>query len=180
MTAVLAFLQEQRGSSSATAQQLHDALHLHLGVREYLLFSLIFSVITTVASLILKSWIEESVKKSFAEKLEAYKLELSRQLEDYKRDLNRREQAVKVAELLSLVKSGTAADIMKANQLSWELSLWLPSDTAKALAKVLARAVGAPSRNKLLIDVRCILLGLKDPDLAEIDIATFPNPVREG
>jgi len=123
---------------------------------------LLLAVVVFLISLWVKTRVEESIKRIYAEKLE-----------DYKRELSVRDQAARVAELLALVRTGTAADIAKANQLSWEMSLWLPKETAKRLAQNLSKARGAPSHTELLLEIRCILLGLKEKDLEETDIATF-------
>jgi hypothetical protein len=132
--------------------------HTTLRPIDYLLVAILVSLISMWS----KARIEESIKRIYAEKLE-----------DYKRELNRRDQAARVAELLALVRAGASSDIAKANQLSWEMSLWLPAETARKLAKYLAKASGAPDHTALLLEIRCILLGLKESDLGRDDIATF-------
>jgi hypothetical protein len=174
MTLLLWFLQEEAGSGGGTAKDIVTASGLHLGARDYLLLTLIVSAITTIVSVVSKVWIEESIKDRFKKEMEDHKLILLKDLEEYKREITRRDQAARVAELLALVKSGTREDVIKANQLSWEMSLWLPPEVAKTLAKVLAKAPDAPNHTKLLIEIRCILLGLSQPDITELDIATFP------
>jgi hypothetical protein len=174
MTFLLLLLQE--GSPPGPgAKDFVTAWDLHLGARDYLLLTLLISVITTITSIISKVWLEETIKDRFKKEIETYKHSLLEKLEDYKRELTVRDQAAKVAELLALVKSGTGSneDIIKANQLSWEMSLWLPASTAKRLGKVLAKASGAPTNTELLIEIRCILLGLAQADLTDDDIASF-------
>lgn len=147
-------------NSIAWAQLWHSLFHTTLKPLDYALVTVLVGLI----SMWVKSRLEESIKHVYAEKLE-----------DYKRELNRREQAARVAELLALVKTGTGTneDIIKANQLSWEMSLWLPTSTAKRLGRVLAKASGAPAYTELLIEIRCILLGLAHADLTDEDIASF-------
>jgi len=152
-------LQESSSGAGIDWDRVWQGLfHSTLGPIDYLLVAILVSLV----SMWFKARIEESIKRIYAEKLE-----------DYKRELNRRDQAARVAKLLALVRAGTPSDIAKANQLSWEMSLWLPAETARKLAKHLAKASGAPDHTELLLEIRCILLGLKESDLARDDIATF-------
>jgi hypothetical protein len=173
MMLLLWLLQEESGSTGASLKPLLETLKPHISPTDYLILTAIMSAITAVVSILAKGWIEESIKDRFKKEIEAYKLTLAKDLEDYKREIDRREQAAKVARVLALVKSGTEANIIEANQLSWEMSLWLPADTATKLARVLAKAPDAPNRTRLLLDVRRILLKLDKDDLDEVDIATF-------
>jgi len=58
------------------------------------------------------------------------KSEKDRVLEEYKYEIRAREQAAKVAEYFSyyfrLKSDSSEADYRKANQLAWEMALWLP------------------------------------------------------
>ena len=168
MTFLLWLMQEEGGSGGVGPKDIVQGLGLHLGARDYLLLTILIAVVSSVVQLFFKSWLEESIKDRFA-----------KELENYKRDLARRDQAAKVAELLATVQTGKVDDIAKANQLSWEMSLWLPPELAKSLARVLARAPGADS-TKLLLEVRKVLLGLKEADITENDIATFDAPAQKG
>jgi hypothetical protein len=172
--ALLFWLFEDGGQAAGIgAKQIVSQFWPKLSGGDYLLLTILISAIMTIISIIAKAAIEETVKEGFQKELELYKLLLLEKLEDYKRDLLIRDQAAKVAELLALVKSGTNADIRRANQLSWEMSLWLPPELAKAVSKVLSKASNAPSYEQLLLEVRCQLLGLQAADIEQKDIATF-------
>jgi hypothetical protein len=167
MFPLLWLLQEESGSTGHGTDALLETLKPHVSDGDYLILTVIMSVVTAVVSILFKSWIEDRFKKD----MEAYKLTLLKELENYKREITRRDQAAKVAQLLALATAGTPNDTIKANQLSWELSLWLPADTAKKLGKVLARKNDAVSPARLLLDIRRILQGLDKDDLAVGDFS---------
>lgn len=64
---------------------------------------------------------------------------LDKSLEDYRWRQNSREQSVKIAEYMSLrfSMSDSSSDeyFNRANQLAWELFLWLPADVWRELMK---------------------------------------------
>jgi hypothetical protein len=124
-------------------------------------------IATSLISMWIKTRLEESIKRIYAEKLE-----------DYKRELSVRDQAARVAELLALVRSATSADIAKANQLAWELSLWLPAETVRRLAEHLTKAPNQSDHRPTLIEARRILLNLEKPDLTEKEIVTFSETLQ--
>jgi hypothetical protein len=152
-----------------TAQEFYRAI----GKAAALLAILQFGLTTWV-----KARIEESVKHDYAKKLE-----------DYKNDLKVREQAAKVAELLASIRwqedpkgddperdrklreAGLAFD-----RRAWELSLWLPSETYKKLAKCLVEKRDLASMKELLIDVRKLLLRDEAGDLIAGNILHFGKP----
>ena len=98
-------------------------------------------------------------------------------LEKLKWDLKVREQAVKVAEYLSLIREMNTSpntaefDYQKLNQLSWELALWLPEKIYKEM--VLSIKNPTPEVNELttIISIRKLLLEKNSGNLAADDIA---------
>ncbi len=104
-----------------------------------------------VATTWLKARLEASIKS-----------EKDRILEDYKYDIRVREQASKVAEYFSyyfrLKADSSEADYRKANQLAWELALWLPEETYKLVAKAVATNTEEANILSALIAVRKLLL----------------------
>lgn len=91
------------------------------------------------------------------------KSEYDRLLEDYRFEQRAKEQAAKAAEYIALARdlktTATAADYRRANQLAWELALWLPDD----LYRKLARALTSPQSKEnnilgVLVEIRKLLL----------------------
>jgi hypothetical protein len=94
-------------------------------------------------------WVESGLKSHF-----------DRGLEDYKLELRAHEQGVKIAEYASYVRSlkpeADNEEFRRANQLSWELFLWLPEDAYRKLGKGLQG--DAKSLADALVNVRGVLL----------------------
>jgi len=93
-------------------------------------------------------------------------------LEDYKFEIRTRDQAAKIAEYAALalyLKATDGEDVYRrANQLSWELFLWLPDDVYRRLGKGLK---GNPDDfAAALMAVRKILLGDKAGTLGGADM----------
>lgn len=120
---------------------LADALFVLIGI----------GVIQFLVGLWIKARLESSIKSEY-DKL----------LEDYRFDLRTKEQAAKAAEYIALARNlnltSTEADYRRANQLAWELALWLPDDLYRNLGKALASP--SPNNNILsvLIEIRKLLL----------------------
>ena len=95
--------------------------------------------------------------------------ENARFLESLRWDLKVREQSAKVAEYMALARDLRESDLpeqfRRANQLSWELALWLPPD----LYRSVGRAIAAPDEEtnplSVVVDVRRLLLGSAAGDL---------------
>jgi hypothetical protein len=171
--------EEPEGPSESTLGKIVKALWPHLGPTDYLLLTLLFAGVAALVSVVSKKWLEEKIEHKFKEQLEDYKLQLLKELEDYKSVLGHREQAIKIAELLALVRTSSPADLRKANQLSWELVLWLPPQLIKDLTKVLSGANHAQSDGELLIQARCAIQGKREPDILITDIPLFEIKVHK-
>jgi hypothetical protein len=122
---------------------------------------LILAGIQWLIAVWLKSTITASIKHEYDKKLAEFQYEL-----------RIREQAVKIAEFFS-EWSKNNADINKLNNMSMELSLWLPADIYKDLAKCLTYAPGAPLAKDILIAVRKHLLKNSAGDLTAPEIIHF-------
>ncbi|WP_132052414.1 hypothetical protein [Pseudocnuella soli] len=149
-------------------------------------FFLIISINGAISFLIaqwVKAKIDGSIKHEYAKQLEDIKNQHTRQLEDirkqnarqleeFKFEIRRREQAAKIAELFALLYPGNGATIetSKANQINWELCLWLPGNILKELQQALQGGQGAKDPKAILIDIRKNMLQLEAPDITEQDI----------
>ena len=95
--------------------------------------------------------------------------ENSRFLEQLRWETRVREQASRIAEYLSVAKSLNGTNppetYRRANELSWELSLWLPTDVYRQLKTHLTSDAGLRDYS-VLISVRKELLGEKAVDLS--------------
>jgi hypothetical protein len=108
-----------------------------------------------VVQFLLSVWIKSRLESSI-------RSEYDKLLEDYRFDLRSREQAAKTAEYIALardLKTTTSdGDYRRANQLAWELALWLPDD----LYRKLGMALSAPSSDNnvlsVLVEIRKLLL----------------------
>jgi hypothetical protein len=136
----------------------------NLGLPEVSLGVILLAALQYLASL----WISERLKTSLQREHSAF-------LESLKWDLKVREQAVRVAEYLAIartLKEGSPeSDYRKANQLSWEMAMWLPEDIYKEMVS----AITNPNRNRneltTVVSVRSLLLKEKAGDLTCENIA---------
>ena len=114
--------------------------------------------------------------RQLTEKVEEIKTTYSKQIEDYKQELSRRAQAAKVAEFLT-EWSAPKSDYVKLNGYMMELSLWLPHELYRNLAKCVCYTPGAPFPKEILISVRKYLLREDAGDLKPEEIVHFtPKP----
>jgi hypothetical protein len=85
-------------------------------------------------------------------------------------DVRVREQAATVAEYLALARSlgteqSTPDQYLRANQLAWELTLWLPTDVYRLLSKAILHPTHPKHDMEVLIAVRRTLLAEKAGNL---------------
>ncbi len=136
----------------------------NLGLPEVGLGVILIGALQYLASL----WISERLKTSLQKEHSAF-------LEDLKWDLKVREQAVRVAEYLAIARSlkedSPESDYRKANQLSWELAMWLPEDIYKEMVRAIASPGGNANELTTVVAVRSLLLKGKAGDLTSKDIA---------
>lgn len=73
------------------------------------------------------------------------------------------EQAAAVAEYMALATdlgdSSESSDFRRANQLSWELAMWLPEEIYKKMTSALTNATPELNRLTIVSEVRKLLLG---------------------
>ena len=133
----------------------------------------ILSSVSTTAILAVVIFLARNL---FIERLKlALQKEHTRFLDELQWNRKVQEQAARVAEYLALARrlkeSSPESDYERANQLSWELAMWLPEE----IYKETTHAIGSPSRkvNELTatISVRKLLLGSKAGNLTSDDIA---------
>ena len=96
-------------------------------------------------------------------------------LEELKWEQKAREQAEKVAEYLALARqlknNSPEDDYIKANQLSWELAMWLPEDIYKKTVQAIVNPNADTNELTAVIDVRKLLLKKKAGTLSQENIA---------
>ena len=135
-----------------------------LGWPEISLGVVLFGTLQYLASL----WISERLKTSLQKEHSTF-------LENLKWELKVREQAVRVAEYLALARSLKEAspdlDYRKANQMSWELAMWLPEEIYKQMVGAIATPNEQTNELTTVISVRALLLNEKAGSLTSENIA---------
>lgn len=111
----------------------------------------------------------EDYKLAVNTRLEDHKFGVNKQLEEYKFDIRKREQATKIVELFSLLRSSTGSNaeddaevLASINRIAWELSLWLPAEIVRELTKCLKEVEESKDPKQILIEIRKVLLGDND------------------
>jgi hypothetical protein len=135
-----------------------------LGLPEISLVVALFGVLQYLASL----WISERLKTSLQREHSTF-------LENLKWELKVREQAVRVAEYLALARNLKAdspdSDYRKANQLSWELAMWLPEEIYKEMVNAITKRSDNTNELTTVLSVRSLLLKEKAGNLTSENIA---------
>ena len=100
-------------------------------------------------------------------------------LEKFRYEIKVREQAAKVAEYFSyysrLQSTSSESDYRRANQLGWELALWLPEDVYRHIAKSVGDADLNHNILTSIIEVRKLLLKTPGSLTAEEIFSHFPG-----
>lgn len=131
------------------------------------------SAISTVALLSVlaflgKNWFLERLKLSLQK-------EHSRFLEELQWERKTKEQAAKVAEYLALARrleeNSPGSEYRQANQLSWELAMWLPEEVYKEMTRALVKPDNQTNELSVVVSVRKLLLRDKAGNLSQADIA---------
>lgn len=85
-----------------------------------------------------------------------------------------REQAAKVAEYMALARdlndSSSSDEYRRANQLAWELALWLPKDVYKSLSQALTIPDEKINPLSVVVEVRRLLLEGKFGTLTQNEV----------
>lgn len=136
----------------------------------------LIGVLSSLSTTVLISILAFIARNLFIERL---KLELQKEHSKFLDELhwNRKaqEQAVRVAEYLALARrlkdSSPESDYERANQLSWELAMWLPDEIYKQMTTAITRSNQDVNELSVAISVRKLLLGGKAGNLEPDDIA---------
>jgi len=135
-----------------------------LGLPEISLGVVIFGALQYLASI----WISERLKSSLQKEHSTF-------LENLKWKLKVREQAVRVAEYLALARNlkedSPDSDYRKANQLSWELAMWLPEDIYKEMVNAIVKPSDSTNELTTVVSVRSLLLKERAGKLTPHNIA---------
>ncbi|MHB1136951.1 MAG: hypothetical protein ACYCXR_08000 [Coriobacteriia bacterium] len=135
-----------------------------LGLPEVGLAALVLAALQFLVSL----WVSERLKASLQKEHAEF-------LEKLKWGSKAREQAAHVAEYLAFVRylsdKSPETDFRRANQMSWELAIWLPEDVYREMTRALVNP--GPTANDLttVLAVRRLLLGNDAGNLCSDDIA---------
>ncbi|GIX54215.1 hypothetical protein ACU6VJ_09610 [Sphaerotilus sulfidivorans] len=137
---------------------------IEIGLPEVSLGVLLLAGLQYLASL----WVAERLKTSLQK-------EHSQFLEGLKWELKVREQAVRVAEYLALARNlkeeSPCSDYRKANQLSWELAMWLPDSIYKEMVSAIAAPNERTNELSIVVSVRKLLLQKEAGNLKPENIA---------
>ena len=136
----------------------------------------IIGVLSSISTTILIAILAFLARNLFIERLKlALQKEHSKFLDELQWNRKVQEQAARVAEYLALARrlkeDSPETDYERANQLSWELAMWLPEEIYKQMT--LAIAIPGPEVNELTVSiaVRKLLLGDKAGNLESANIA---------
>jgi hypothetical protein len=136
----------------------------------------IIGVLSSISTTILILILAFLARNLFIERLKlALQKEHSKFLDELQWNRKVQEQAARVAEYLALARrlkeDSPEIDYERANQLSWELAMWLPEQIYKQMT--LAIATPGPDVNELTVSiaVRKLLLGDKAGNLEPDNIA---------
>ncbi|MDE1892688.1 MAG: hypothetical protein KGI13_09395 [Betaproteobacteria bacterium] len=129
---------------------------------------LLFVVFAYIARHYFPLWVAEQMK------LQTQK-DHTKFSEALKWELKGREQAVKVAEYLALANTlkscSSEEEYRKANQLSWELAMWLPEDIYKKMVQGVVNRNLDSNELVTVVQVRKLLLGDDSGNLTVDDVA---------
>lgn len=136
----------------------------------------IVGVLASISTTLLLAIVAYLARNLIIERLKlSLQKEHSKFLDKLQWDRKVQEQAARVAEYLALArrlkKDSPESDYERANQLSWELAMWLPEEIYKQMT--LAISNPGPDVNELTVSiaVRELLLGNKAGNLGANDIA---------
>jgi hypothetical protein len=137
---------------------------------------ILVGVISSLSTTILLSVVASLGRNLFIQRLKlALQKEHSKFLDELQWNRKVQEQAARVAEYLALARrlkeTSPESDYERANQLSWELAMWLPEQIYKQMTRAIARPGQDVNELTVAISVRKLLLGEKAGQLGPDDIA---------
>jgi len=125
------------------------------------------TVLLGIAAFLFRNWFLERLKLSLQK-------EHSKFLEQLQWERKTRERAEKVAEYLALARqlkeTSPEEHYIKANQLSWELAMWLPEDIYRQTALAIAQPNMESNELTAVIAVRKLLLKESSGNLSADDV----------
>jgi hypothetical protein len=136
---------------------------------EPLTYTSLLSAVTGLAALqfLVSLWLAEKFKASLQR-------ENGQFLESLRWEMRVREQAAKVAEYMALAgdlnDSSSSDEYRRANQLAWELALWLPKNVYKSLSQALTNPDEKINPLTVVVEVRRLLLEGKFGTLTQDDV----------
>lgn len=132
-------------------EEVITQIAVHLGWTEVGIAVILISLIQILCALWIKARLEGSIKHSYDKKLE-----------DYRYEIKIRDQASKVAEYMELARhlkmDSPVEAYERANRLSWELAMWLPSEIYKCMAEALVNPSETNNPLEVVVAVRQLLL----------------------
>ncbi|MHB8579340.1 MAG: hypothetical protein ACYDA4_05705 [Ignavibacteriaceae bacterium] len=137
---------------------------------------IIVSVLSSSLTAVIFLIVAFIARNLFIERLKlALQKEHSKFLDELQWNRKVQEQAARVAEYLALARrlteSSSESDYQHANQLSWELAMWLPDEIYKQMTFAIARPNQNVNELSVTISIRKLLLGGKAGNLSADDIA---------
>lgn len=138
---------------------------------------LIITSIIGISQLIGSKWIENRMRS----RMDLKNAEI---LEKMKWEERVRLQAERVAEYLALARDLSESDspetYRRANQLSWELAIWLPEDLYNNMARAVVKPDEEINPLSVVSEVRRLLLGEKAGGLSPKKIAHHAVGIGKG
>ncbi len=137
---------------------------------------IIVGVISSLSTTFFLSILAFLARNLFIERLRlALQKEHSKFLDELQWNRKVQEQAARVAEYMALARrlkeSSPESDYERANQLSWELAMWLPPEIYRQMTSAIVRQNKDVDELTVVISVRKLLLGDKAGNLGPDDIA---------
>lgn len=140
------------------------------------------AILQFLSSLWIKSRLEKSIEHEY-----------SRKLEDYKFSLRRKAEAAKIAELFAkwIKYGGNERTLIsdkeqqrnyyeELNRLSYELTLWVEDQVLiKKIARLLQRQDGHVTIEKIIVQIRKLILDKNGEDITEEDVTHWPKDFQD-
>jgi len=136
----------------------------------------LIGMLSSISTTLILAIIIFLARNLFIERLKlALQKEHSKFLDELQWNRKVQAQAARVAEYLALARrlkeSSPEPDYERANQLSWELSMWLPVEIYKKMTQAITKPNQDVNELSVAISVRKLLLGDKAGNLGPGDIA---------
>lgn len=145
---------------------------LKLGLLEISIVVISLGILQFLASL----WISERFKASLQKENAVF-------LKKLRWDIKVREQAERAAEYLAIARdlkeTDTAETYRRANQLNWELAMWLPADLYKAMMDAIAKPDNSNNPLSIVVSIRKYLLNEGAGEINQDNIGFHAPGIRK-